>query len=243
MTTWSQSLIDNFNDNSLDTTTVWTNGGSGFVTETSAQLHIFGDGSYPYVKTKKTHNVTNEIFAVRWIPGSGTTTSSCTYILTLDDPSNNQIILAGNATNSAWQFQSGGAATVSGTLTGTGLGTSLSTGYWFGIGRIQSDNLCFLYSSTDGVTWTSLGSALVGGTFDKTKVQFRIQAGHYTGTESPSWTFNVDQAAVWSFNDFDKTHVRSGGAWVESSVKVRSGGAWVGAKPKVRVGGAWVVSH
>jgi len=241
--TWSETLIDNFNDNSLDTTTIWTNNGSGFVTESSSQLHIVGDGSYPYVKTKKTHNVTNSIFAVKWVPGSGTATTSSSYLITLDDPSGNQVILASSTLTTGWNFQSGGAATVSGTTSGTGLGTALASGNWFGIGRIQSDNICFVYKSTDGLNFTSLGGVTVGGTFDKTKCQFRIQAGHYTSSESPTWAFIVDEAAVFDINALDKTHVRVGGAWTESAVKVRSGGAWVGAKPKVRVGGAWVVSH
>lgn len=239
----SETLIDNFNDNSLNTT-VWTfPQGTGNITETSAQFHIAAKTSYDYAKTNKTHNLTNEYFAVKWIPGTGTATASVTFILTADDSAGNQVMLATTPVNTGWQFQAGGAATVTGTTSGTGLGTSLASGTWFGIGRIQADNLLHLYKSTDGVTWTDMASCTVGGTFDKTKVQFRIQAGFYTVTETPTWVCNIDEAAVWDVNARDKVHVRSGAAWVESAIKARSGAAWVGAKPKVRIGGVWVPSH
>jgi len=237
--TWVETLIDDFDDNSLDSTTIWEV--SGVATETSQALHIQVTLSFPFVRTLKTHNMTNSLFAVKWNAGTGTATSSCRFGITATDPAGNDVYLVSEILTSNWAFGTNGAATVTGTTTGTGAGTSFTNGTWFGLGMLGSDNILHGYKSADGVTWTELGHVTVGGTFDKTQVRYRIQPGYFTSSESPTWACNIPEAAVWA--PWHKTHVRQGGKWVEASVKARQGGAWVLAKPHSRQGGAWISSH
>jgi hypothetical protein len=237
--TYVKTSIDDFNDNSLDTTTVWEL--SGAATETSQQLHIQVTTNFPWVRTRKYHNMTNSIFAVQWHPGSGTATSSCRFGITATDSNGNDVYCVSEILTTNWAFGTNGAATVSGTTSGTGAGTALPDGGWFGLGMLGSDNILHSYKSSDGVTWTQLGQCTVGGTYDKTKVKYRIQPGFFTASENATWQCNIDEAAI--FANFHKTHVMVGGVWVEASVKARQAGAWVLAKPHVRVGGAWLDSH
>lgn len=236
--TMVKTSIDDFNDNSLDSN-IWEI--SGTATETSQELHIQVTTNFPFVRTKKTHNLTSEILAVQWHPGSGTATSSCRFGVTATDPNGNDVYIVTEILTTNWSFGTNGSASVSGTLSGTGAGTSLTDGGWFGLGNLGSDNILHGYKSSDGVTWTELGHCTVGGTFDKTQVRMRIQPGFFTASEGATWTCNIDEAAV--FANWHKTHVKVGGVWIEASVKARVGGAWVLAKPHVRSSGAWVDSH
>lgn len=239
-----KTTIDTFNDNTLNSTTWGYPQGTAYITEVSGRLKIVPDGSYPYQITKAKWDLTSCIFGVKWYAGSGTATPSTTFILTADDASSNQLILATTPQNNVYQFQGAGATTVSGSgVNGTGVGTSLTDGTWIGIGNLGSDNVLHLYKSSDGVTWTSIGSCTVGGTFAKTKVAFRIQGGHYTSTETPTWVSNIDEAAIFAATPQPRIKVRVGGSWVYAVPKVRVGGAWVVARPRVRVGGAWTTAE
>lgn len=238
--TYAKYKLDGFDGSSVDTT-IWFVTGSAYIVESGGLLQITGDSSYPFVDTNKYHDLTTNMFAVKWNAGSGTPTSSSRFILQATDSANNQVRVSSHPIDNSWDLAASGSATVSGTLTGTGLGTDLANGTWFGLGMLGSDNILHCYKSTDGLTWTQFASCTVGGTFTKTAVKFRIQAGHFTGTESPTWHSNIDEAAVWQ-TPSQKAKTRVSGAWVESSVKVRVGGAWVRATPKLKSGHTWTSS-
>lgn len=238
--TYAKYLVDNFNGSSIDTT-VWTINGSSHMAESGGFWKITTDTSYPFIDTKKTHDLSQNIWAVKWNAGSGTATSSVRFIVSAHDSANNEIRISAHPIDNTWDLSSGGSATVSGTLTGTGLGTALANGTWWGLGMLGSDNIIRVYTSTDGKTFTQFGSATVGGTFAKTAVTCRLQCGYFTGTESPTWASNIDEAAVFQ-TPSQKAKTHFGGAWVESSVKVRIGGAWVRATPKLRNGHTWTSS-
>lgn len=238
-----ETVLDAFNDGALSTT-IWNVTGSSFITETGTQLHITGDVSYPFIQSKTHYDLTTCILAVKWDAGTGTATASSQFIISVDDSSStpNQVILTSAVSGNAWGLQAGGSATVSGTTSGTGLGTSLADGTWIGLGMMGSDSILRAYKSTDGVTWTQFASCTVGGTFTKTACKLRIQAGHFTGSESPTWKTNIDQASVWAATIQPRAKVRVGGAWLEAVPKVRVGGAWVVSHPRSRVSAGWLNS-
>jgi hypothetical protein len=240
-----KTSIDTFNENALNPG-IWNYPqGTTFITVSSGALHISPDSSYPYAQSKAKYDLTTTIMAVKWNAGTGTSTASTTFIISADDAAAtpNQVLITWVPSGNGWQIQAAGAATVSGTVNGTGtLGTPLANGTWVGMGNLGSDNVIRFYTSTDGVTWTQFGSATVGGTFAKTGVKFRIQVGHYTSSESPTWVSNIDEAAVFAAAPLPRVKVRVGGAWVYAVPKVRVGGAWVIARPRTRVSGAWVVT-
>lgn len=240
--TYAKYLVDGFDGTSVDST-VWFVTGGAYITENGdGYLHITGDSSYPFVDTNHYHDLTTNMFAVKWFAGTGTPTSSSRFIIQATDSANNQLRLSPHPIDNTWDLAASGSATVSGTLSGTGLGTDLADGTWFGIGMLGSDNILRCYKSTDdGATWTQFASCTVGGTFTKTAVKLRIQAGHFTGTESPTWACKIGQCAIYQ-TPSQKAKARFGGAFVEASVKVRVGGAWVRATPKLRAGHTWTSS-
>lgn len=247
--TYSQTIIDNFNDNSFDTA-IWNRTDSTAVVEASAVMTITpGLGVNKELIAKATFDLTTGIVAGK-ISKSGTAaTTTDFYINITDSPtlaSGNQAqAVSGGASGTIdWDFR-GSTTIASKTNIGTPIGPSATSGWtagtWWGVGNMGATNILHLYSSTDGQTWTEMSHVTLGGTFSKTAAHLEFMANDTSGSSSGSKMI-IDDASYFVPSTV-AGKVRSGGAMVKpTAVKVRSGGAWVvPTSVKVRSGGAWVV--
>lgn len=238
---YAQTIIDSFSTTTLSS--VWTtpDGATG-ITAGGSTLTLSALSSYPDIdEAAHSHDLTNGILAVK-LSSSGTATASTQFFFGINDSAGNEIdILTTPSSPTYWTIESGGATTVSaqGPATGAYLWSGWTSGNWFGIGNIGSDNVVHFYKSTDGQTWTPLMYATVGGTFIKTATGLSITAG-CSGTST--WKAILDDASYFANAVALPGKVRVGAAWVTpSAVKVRVGGAWVTPSAiKVRQGGVWV---
>ena len=245
---YTQTLIDDFNDNSFNTT-LWARTSSATAVEAGAKLTVTPDPSTSqWLLTKLTYDLTNgNIFAFK-VTKSGTAGSDTEVFI---GPSDSATPNAGNRASFKSNGPSGtlasdnqGSTTISGYANvGSPAGISLTgwtAGTWYGIGSWASDNILHLYKSSDGQTWTELAHMTFGGTFaTRSAAHIFVSAGDFSGTSG--YTFSVDDASLFTPSTVHGK-VRSAGAWVSpTAVKVRSGGAWVTPTAvKVRSGGAWV---
>jgi hypothetical protein len=242
---YTQTLFDNFDDNSINTT-LWAVNPDGTsdstaVAETSQQLQITAKVGYGDIAGKTYKDVTTGIIWAAQVSKSAAATSGNTEVyIGLNDASNNGVqLLSVPASNfSSWDHN--GATTVTtGTVTGGIWNTGWTNGTWFGMSI--SGTTVTAYKSTDGQTWTSIGTTTVGGTFAKTACSIRMTCGDFGTTQTFKTLF--DNVSFFTPGSAIPGKVRSGGAWVKpTAAKVRSGGAWVTpTATKVRSGGAWVV--
>lgn len=248
---YAQTLIDNFNDNSFDTT-LWDRTSSSTTVEASGVITITpGTSVSQWLVSKNTYNLVANIYAYK-ISRTGTalsTTDTDVYFGVSDSATvsaGNRASFDSNGSNGTLTWDNQGSTTISGfTLVGTPKGPTATSGWtngdWYGIGNWGSDNILHLYKSSDGQTWTELAHMTFGGTFaSRTAAHIILTAGDFGGAST--YRLIADDASLWVPVT---THgkVRSGGAWVvPTAVKVRSGGAWVTpTNTKVRSGGAWVV--
>jgi hypothetical protein len=231
---YTQTIIDNFDDNSFNTT-LWARTSSSTAVEASAKLTITPDPSTSqWLLTKLTYDLTNgNIFAFK-VTKSGTAGSGTEVYCGPSDSatpgSGNRASFGAFSTSGTIESDHQGSTTVSGfTLIGTPAGptaTAWTAGTWYGIGNWGSDNILHLYKSSDGQTWTELAHMTFGGTFaTRSAAHVFVSAGDFSGTSG--YTIALDDASLFTPVT---THgkVRSAGAWVvPTNVKVRSGGAWV----------------
>lgn len=242
---YAQTLIDDFNDNSLNLTK-WDKLGTTAITESSARLNVPCVAAYPQIQSQALYNITNGILAAK-LTRIGTPTASIEteFYMGVHDAANNYVQIIGLVGTSQLAFTVYGAVTTSSPVivdTTIGLGSGWTNGMWFGIGNLGSDNIIHVYKSADGQTWTEVARATVGGTFTKTATGLYFMAGAY-GSAVTTFVMGVDDASYWlnsGTTTTNKMKVRVGGAWVTATPKVRVGGVWVTAKPKARVSGAWV---
>jgi hypothetical protein len=238
--TYTQTVIDNFNDNSFNTSIWATPSGATGIAETSAALRISALAAYPEVRSTQNQNLSTGIVAAK-VSSSGTSTASTEMYFGASDSAGNIIMARAEPTGGTWTFVVAGAVTIgTPTILVTNLWTGWTQGHWLGIGRVAADNICHLYKSADGVTWTEMGYVTLGGTFGKTAVGLDLTVGVYSSTST--WIGVFDDASYFAYTSDVAGKVRSGGAWVSpTAIKVRSGGAWVSPTAiKVRSGGAWV---
>lgn len=243
---YTQTVIDNFNDNSLNTS-IWNLLSTNGVTEAGGVLRIPSVAAYPQVQSAASHNLTTSILAAK-LTRSGTANSGVTteFYFGVHDGAGNYLQMVSSVSAAAMGIQTYGAATVSNVVivdTTVGYGPGWTNGMWMGMGNIGSDNIVHLYKSSDGQTWTEMARATVGGTFAKTTTGLYFMAGDYSGTSS-TFVTSADDASRWTFTSSGgttkKMKVRVGNAWAAATPKVRVGGVWVTASPKARSGGVWV---
>ena len=196
---YTQTLIDNFNDNSLDPTKwVLPYTTTPPIAETGGKLTIPASGQYAVLNGIVRKDITNGILAVK-LSKTNTPTAETEIYLGAIDASGNIVAAYGNPSGSYVSFGQAGAATVTGavqTETGIGWGPTLPADAWIGIGLMGSDNKIRTFKSTDGLTWWELGSATVGGTFNKTAVGLMLESGVYVG--STTFIANFDDASYFS---------------------------------------------
>ena len=245
---YTQTLIDNFNDNSFDTS-IWNRTDSTAIVEASTVLTITpGVSSNKELIAKATFDLTTGIVAGK-ISKSGTAAAGTAFYINISDSatlaSGNQAQATSMGTAGTITWDNRGACTItSPTNSGTPIGPTASSGWtagtWWGIGNMGATNILHVYSSPDGQTWTEMSHVTLGGTFSKTAAHVEFMANDTGGSASGS-AMIVDDASYFVPTTV-VGKVRSGGAWVTpTAVKVRSGGAWVvPTAVKVRSGGAWV---
>lgn len=158
------------------------------------------------------------------------------------DSSGNGVKLVASVSSTPLTAAHVGSATTS-TVTGNGsdILSGWTDGDWIGVGNYASNTLN-LYKSSDGQSWTQIGSVVVGGTFHSNVAGLDISVGHSSGTST--FTISLDDASkfVSGSTGAHTVKVRISGAWVTATPKARISGAWVPAVPKARVSGAWVTA-
>lgn len=238
---YAQTLIDDFNDDTIDTAK-WTITQGPGPTESGGTLNMPCTADYPRIEGDLFFDLSTGILASK-LTVSGTRATATEFYIGAHDSSGNAISGMGAPEGSYLTFQTSGLATFSSeviTDTTIGLGPSWVNATWWGIGNMGTDNVVRMYNSTDGQTWNEMARCTVGGTFNKTAVGILFMSGVWNGT-TPSLTANFEDASFWAPENetFVTRKVRWGGVWVPATPKVRVGSEWVPAAPKPRVGGAW----
>lgn len=236
-----QTLIDNFNDASLDLAKWTVTQGPG-ASESGGTLNLPCVAAYPKVEGDLLFDLSTGILAAK-LSTTGTRAEGCEFYIGAHDADGNGIAALGGPNGTYLTFQGNGATTFNTEVivdTTVGIGWDWVPGTWWGIGNIGPDNIVYMYNSADGATWNEMAHCTLGGTFNKSAAGLTFTAGVWNGT-TPTLVANFDDASYWS-NDpetFVTRKVRVGGIWKPGTPKVRIGGAWVAAAPKPRVGGAW----
>lgn len=246
---YTQTLLDDFNDNSFDTTK-WNRTNSTNVVEASTVMTIsLVNGTNEELIYKTAHDLSAGGLLAGKISKSGTAVTGTDFYINISDSatlaSGNQAQATSSGPSGTISWDNRGALTGSSpTNIGTPVGPSATSGWtagtWWGLGNIGSDNILHLYKSSDGQTWTEMSHVTLGGTFSKTAAFLEFMTNDTAGSSGAHMI--IDDASYFTVST---THgkVRSAGAWVvPTAAKVRSGGAWVvPTAVKVRSGGAWVV--
>lgn len=196
---WTQTLIDNFNDNSLDTAK-WQLPYTTTVplAESGGKMTIPATSQYAKLYGKIRHNLSTGILAVKYSKTNTPTAETEVYVGAVD-ALNNEVTGISTPSGTYVAFNASGAATVSGsaqTETAIGMGPSLPADIWIGVGLIGSDNVAHLFKSTDGQSWFEIASATVGGTFTKSSAGLMLQSGVWSGTTT--FVANFDDASYFA---------------------------------------------
>lgn len=246
--TFNQYLIDDFNDNTINTST-WTLPSPNNITESGQKLNMIEGvvDTGAMIETVQTlRNPAEGIFAVK-LTKSGVSTTNDYLLLALHDGASHYLNVAVYPGADFVQFYAGGAATQA--TVGTTIlppnsgsaGPGWVDGSWIGIGNLDSSNWLKLYRSANGTVWTEIGRAQYTlNSFNKSVCGLRFQVGVAGSGVASTWTAVLDDVSFWVVNAANKAKVRIGGVWVSAKTKVRIGGVWVVAKPKARSGGSWI---
>jgi hypothetical protein len=188
-------VIDNFNGNVVSTSTWFVySGSSPYLTEANGVLSMRENNS-AYTKLE-THaddfDLSTGVLAAKLSQsGSG---PSGTHFAFVVKSSGNYIYIQLNRLAVNWSFNLYGAVTV----TPIGLpadGTQWVDGDWLGLGNLGSDNILHVYKSSDnGGSWTDIGSATIGGTFNKAAVGVMMEVGQAIST----YTALIDEVSAFS---------------------------------------------
>jgi hypothetical protein len=236
-----QTLIDDFNDNSLDLSKWTVTQGPGS-SESGGKLNLSTVADYPRVEGDQYFDLTNGILAAK-LSVTGTRAPNTEFYIGAQNVGGNHISALGVPNGTYITFQAGGSTTFNTevvTDTTVGIGPSWTPGNWWGIGNIGSDNVVHMYNSSDGQTWNEMARCTIGGTFTKTAAGLAFMAGVWDGS-TPSLSANFDDASYFAFQTetFVTRKVMWNGNWIPAVPKARIGGQWVPAAPKPRLGGAW----
>lgn len=236
-----QTLIDNFDDASLDLAKWTVTSGPGS-SESGGTLNLPCVADYPRVEGDQLFDLSKGILAAK-LSVSGTRAANTEFYIGAHDAGGNNISALGGPNGTYLTFQAGGATTFNTEVivdTTVGIGWDWVPGTWWGIGNLGSDNIIHMYNSTDGQTWNEMAHCTVGGTLTKTAVGLVFMSGVWDGS-TPSLVANYDDASYWALETeaFVTRKVMWNGVWIPAVPKARIGGEWVAASPKPRIGGAW----
>lgn len=237
---YTQTLIDNFDDNVIDTGK-WTVVVSSGLTEVGQKLRFSANSAYPTVNGQTTFDISTGILAAKMI-ATGSGGAETEFEFGVRDTSGNAVKLFATPVNGDINFSVSGSASHSDMVVTdvAGVGGGWVSNSWIGVGNLGSDNIIHVYKSTDGITWAEMARTTVSGTFNKTAVGFFVSIGKWGGTTA--WTYEFDDASYFLEETSSVTKVRVAGAWVSAAPKVRVAGAWVSSTPKARVSGTWITT-
>lgn len=237
---YKQTIFDDFNDNSLNTTKWTVVTGGSYISESSQRLNVTNNPVYSFFHSQRLWDIRDGIVAFK-LSRTGTTDPGFgdEFNIMMEDASENSIGIYFTPHTADYSSTAWGNASVGGEElydTTVGFGPSWTNGTWIGIGGVRyngvNTNWAYLYKSTDGINWTAMARFDIYGV-NTSAVGLLINLGRWGGSS----TFAIQMDDV-SFFDY-RTKVRVGGAWVNAKPKVRSGGAWVNARPVARKDGAW----
>ncbi|ATN93664.1 hypothetical protein SEA_SCAP1_15 [Streptomyces phage Scap1] len=236
-----QTLIDDFADAALDPVKWDITQGPG-ATESGGTLNLACVADYPRVEGLNYFDLSKGILAAK-LSISGTRAPNTEFYLGAHDAAGNHISALGGPNGSYLTFQAGGSTTFNTEVivdTTVGIGWDWVPGTWWGIGNLGSDNIVYMYNSTDGQTWTEMAHCTVGGAFTKNAVGLVFMSGVWDGS-TPDLVANYDDASYFALETptFVTRKVMWNGVWIPAVPKARIGGEWVPAEPKPRIGGAW----
>lgn len=240
-----QTVIDNFDDGSIDTLKWDVTATPGSVTETSGKLNLTDDPDFPTVIGLVFKDIRSGILAAK-LEETGTPTVDSKFYFGVHNNSGNGVELDATPANASFEFYEASVTITDFTIfdTTVGVGPSWIDNWWLGIGNVEtvgSDTVIHFYKSPDGTTWFEIARCIVFGTasFTGGSACFVLGSGTDAVTAS-SFVSKFDDASYFSASFTPTTKVRMGSAWVDATLKVRVGGAWVSATPKVRSAGSWV---
>jgi hypothetical protein len=247
----TQFVIDNFADNSFDST-LWDNGGSSTgISETGGKL-VFSPvaaSAKPFVTGIRKNNMKRGIVAVRLSKTGTTNTDVYTYVGIKDD-AGHTYILYGKTNAATFVFDSTGAAmnvNVTTTVdTTVGFGPSWTANDYIGFSYSEIDSVMRILKSNDnGVTWSELVRVTftAGGTFNWNKVSMFFGGANLSAGTS-SMVFSYDDASYFAHTQYLRNKVRVGSnQYMYALPRVRVGGAWQLARARNRVSSAWVYGN
>lgn len=220
-----QSLVDNFNDNSLNTSVWSTPSGMANITESGQKLNLGDTTGYPTIVGMGGFDLKTGIQALRYYPSGAPSLDSggngTNFHIGVQDGPGNTASVKAWANGDAMAGVSAGGATISSVI-GDSLAffSGWTSGNWLGIGNIDASGKVHIYKSVDGQTWIEIASFVISGTFDKATCGVRIYSGHTTGTSTfvtsfdeasrftPRFQMRIDSfdgsavdASKWNFPD------------------------------------------
>lgn len=191
-----QSVIDNFNDNSFNTSLWSTPNGSAGITETGGTLHINATNAYAAAGSPATFDVSKGILGAK-VTRSGTATSSSELYVIAVDNAGNSIQFGSDPSIDFYYWDIHGATTHSGDVTSDGVGSAWTDGNWLGVGNYDpATGVIHAYKSPDGQTWTEIGRTTVGGTFNYQNTGVGVMCGDY-GSAPFNFTGIFDDASTF----------------------------------------------
>ncbi|QAY17139.1 chitosanase [Streptomyces phage Madamato] len=239
--TYIQTLIDNFNDNTLNTS-VWSAPDMTGIVEQNQRLTLEAFSNYASIRSSAVFDISTGILGIKF-DSYGTATDSVEAYFGIHDGSGRVIEVLATPIDGhlEWLVVGDDALSFSNDVITdtTGLGPGWVADTWLGLGNFGADGVIGLYKSTDGETWTEMGHCTVSGPFNKATTGLRLMSAVYSG--STTYTMSIDDASFWENQPDTIVKVRTGGLWAPSRPKFRLGGSWVdgSGKLKLRIGGIW----
>lgn len=238
---YTQTLIDDFNDGTLDPAKWEITQGPGAV-ESGGTLNLSAVADYPRVEGKTYFDLSSGIYAAK-LSASGVRSANTEFYIGAHDASGNAISGMGVPNGTFLSFQGTGLTTYNTevkTDTTVGVGPSWVNGTWWGIGNMGPDNVLRMYKSSDGQDWVEMARCTVGGTFNKSATALVFMAGVWDAS-TPDLVANFDEASFWAtdIETFAVRKIRWGGNWIWATPRVRMADAWVAASPKPRILDVW----
>lgn len=233
---YDQTVLDNFNDNSLAGN--WFDWGGAQTAETNSRLEVTypgSDGSWGLDDT--TSRETAEMFygaKLLSAPSQDTANRRLSVVAITYSSGNTFTWRLTNGQAQAWTTVGGSASQV-----GSNLAYNSSVHVYFACGVNASGDLQWMWS-TDGEYFTVHHTASNPyGTTTATAISVAaVQTGAAAGTPTAIW----DDWSRWTVRPVSMP-VRIGGSTVLAVPKVRVGGAWVAAVPNARSASAWIETY
>lgn len=192
--TWYQSVIDSFGASSLDTGIWSTPNGTTGVAVSGGELRLSSVSSYPAVVSTPTFDLTSGLLAVQF-SSNGTAAAETEVYFDVQDNAGVEIGFGWDPETDYWYTDVENTITVTASTLPS---AALVSGQWIAVGNYNaSTKTLYLYTSSDGQTWTQIGSATISGTFNASKCGLLLTVGYY-GSTSSNYIGQFDNASIWT---------------------------------------------